>query len=114
MCHNPKRKELDFCKECHKKHDHSTKWIFGGHGKKARAVFDAVPESTSTKDKKINAKNKKINEDIKNFTCTRCHEKKTWCAWRCHQGVVLPHKISKWQKFWDNKKKDEKNEPNWH
>ena len=113
-CHNPKRKELDFCKVCHKRHDHSTKWIFGGHGKKAREVFDFVPLNTKTSDSKKNKKNKKLNAEAEKFNCLQCHEKEKWCAWRCHQGVVLPHKIDKWEQHWDDKKKEEKKEPSWY
>ncbi len=109
MCHNPKRKELDFCKQCHKKHQHSKEWIFGGHGMKARAIFDYVALKTNTGNAKVDEANIKANVANEDFVCMRCHEKKQWCTWRCHQGAPLPHNIPKWSKFW----KDEPKAPKW-
>ncbi len=73
ICHNEKRKELNFCKDCHEFHEHSEDWINGKHGKQAKAT---------------------------NFECLRCHEKKTWCTTECHEGVTLPHNIPKWSEHW--------------
>lgn len=100
MCHNSEHKELDFCKQCHKRHEHSKRWIFGGHGKKAKQIFNFVATKNTPK---------KVVEENKSFLCLRCHGKKEWCAWRCHQGVTLPHKIPKWMQFF----KDDRKEPQW-
>ncbi len=73
ICH--KKKELNFCKNCHEFHPHNDAWINGGHGKKAVAT---------------------------DFSCLRCHDKNTWCTTQCHSGVTLPHNIPRWSKHYVN------------
>jgi len=84
ICHKEKNKELNFCKDCHEFHDHNDEWINGKHGRTALLKTD--------------------------FECVkRCHDKKTWCTWECHEGVTLPHNIPKWTQFW----KDDPGAPWW-
>jgi len=69
-CH--KRNELDFCGTCHGTHKNEKNWI-QTHGKTA--------EKTQ-------------------YGCLKCHEKTATCGKKCHFGIVMPHSIPKYEKFW--------------